>query len=205
METERVETYVVREAFNGSYEVKVDRAWGRTISGKCQVKVIRNQGTPDQLIEYHTINIDQPEQLKVSLSGGRRTTLAVVPPPQRHPDGEKVASSLARSINRLRALADPNFTGTEAPARSRVGGVGATGSALDPTFDMTGPKPATQVSFTSKVDALAGTADLTAKTSVKTNAKGDTEVRVKMTPVFETANSLPEKPVVNNPLIPGSN
>ncbi|MFL5342320.1 MAG: hypothetical protein ACJ8F7_19405, partial [Gemmataceae bacterium] len=201
---ERKETYVVREAFNGSYEVKVDRVWGRTTTGKAQVKVIRHQGTPDQFVEYHSIDVEKPEPLKVSLTGGRRTELAYVPPPSRSvdPAREKVAPSLERSINRLRALADPTFTGTEAPPKiGRVGGVGTVGAGLEPVRDGSGVR-ATNVAFTTKVDSLPGSADLTAQTEIKVKRNGDTEVRVKVTPVYETSR-LSETPVIDNPLIPG--
>ncbi|HLW68848.1 MAG TPA: hypothetical protein VKS79_26285, partial [Gemmataceae bacterium] len=196
----RSELYTVVEAFNGSYEVNVDTAWGRPLSGKAQLKIIYHQGTPDQRIEYQTIDVDKKSSVKVTMTGGRRTTLAAVPPPiaSGHPDKEKVkeSSSLNRSVAKLRALADPTYTAN--PVEVRGGGASMAGTRVDPMYDF---KPTGHVSFESKVDGTVG--DLKAKTEIVPGKNGD-EIHVKVVPVFETVDTH-SAPNIVNPLIPGGN
>jgi tetratricopeptide (TPR) repeat protein len=196
----RSEVYTVSEAFNGTYEVKVDRVWGRTITGKAQVKVIRHQGTPDQFIEYHTIALDKAESVKIPLTGGRRTALAAVAPPITRGHPEMVQANLDRAVQRLRALADPTYAGADS-GMLRSGGVGSSGCKVETVYDMSGTKPTAGMTAMMKVDGDA--TDLTAKTSVTTNKKGETEIRVRVAPVYETAHKLSETPAIDNPLIPG--
>src|SRR5262249_27399050 len=66
------ETYTVAEAFSGTYLVRVNRVWGRPLNGNATLKVTRHQGTEDQVIEYHTVSVDQSAEIKVSLANGRR-------------------------------------------------------------------------------------------------------------------------------------
>lgn len=202
-EKKYLEVYTVAEAFNGTYEAKVDRVWGRPTSGKAQIKVIRHQGTPDQRVEYHTINLDKPEVVKIPLTGGRRTELAAVPPPAvtGHPDKEKVASSSDRAVNRLRALADPSYSGESTTLRG--GGAGSSAQPMDAVYDLSGPKTTGNVTYQTKVAKMdKGNIDMTANAAIQTNRKGETEIHVTMSPVFDTAQYTDE-PTVNNPLIPG--
>jgi hypothetical protein len=202
-EKEYREVYTVSEAFNGTYEAKVDRVWGRPTSGRAMIKVIRHQGTPDQKVEYYTVNLDKPESVKIPLTGGRRSELAAVPPPAAtgHPEREKVDSSADRAVNRLRALADPTYSGETTNLRG--GGAGSAGQPLAAVYDLSGPKTTGHVSYQTKVEKLAkGSVDLTANAEIETNRKGETEIHVKMAPVFDTVRYTDE-PTVINPLIPG--
>jgi hypothetical protein len=197
----RSELYTVVEAFNGSYEVKVDTVWGRPLSGKAQVKITYHQGTPEERTEYQTINVDSKSSVKVTMSGGRRTSLAAVPPPiaPGHPDKEKVkeGSSLNKAVAKLRALADPTYTSN--PVEVRGGGASTAGTRVDPIYDF---KPTGHVSFETKVESTVGT-DLKAKTEIVPGKKGD-EIHVKVLPVFDTVD-LHNSPNIVNPLIPGGN
>src|SRR5262249_17298472 len=136
----RSEVYTVSEAFNGTYEVKVDRVWGRTETCKAQVKVIRHQRTPDQLIEYHTTNVEKADRGGGGGSpreGGRRRALAPAAPTltRGHPEKEAVASNMDRAVQRLRALADPTYAGADSGIL-RSGGIGSSGRKMEPVYDM---------------------------------------------------------------------
>jgi tetratricopeptide (TPR) repeat protein len=201
----RSELYTVVEAFNGSYEVTVDTVWGRPLSGKAQLKITYHQGTPEERTEYQTISIDKKSSVKVTLTGGRRTTLAAVPPPiaPGHPDKEKVkdGSSLNRAVAKLRALADPTYTAD--PMSLRAGGASSAGARVDPMYDFSkSAKPTGHVSFETKVNSTVGT-DLKAKTEIVPGKTGD-EIHVKVMPVFDTVD-LHSSPNIVNPLIPGGN
>src|SRR5207253_6632546 len=92
-------------------------------------------GTDEQQIEYHTVDVDHPAEIKVSLQQGRRTDLAAVPPPVApgHPEREKASDNMGKALERLRAFADPLYRNDMI---GRVGGVGAAGSKSDAVYDM---------------------------------------------------------------------
>ncbi|HEV3144167.1 MAG TPA: tetratricopeptide repeat protein, partial [Gemmataceae bacterium] len=201
----RSELYTVVAAFNGSYEVKVDTVWGRPLSGKAQLKITYHQGTPEERTEYQTVSLDKQTKVKVTMTGGRRGTLAAVPPPiaPGHPDKEKVkeGSSLNRAVAKLRALADPTYTVD--PMSIKAGGTSTAGSRIDPMYDFSKTtKPTGHVSFETSVTGMVGS-DLKAKTEIVPGKNGD-EIHVKVTPVFETVD-LHSSPNIVNPLIPGGN
>ena len=83
------ETYHAAEAFNGDYEVTVDRVWGRPLSDLAQMTVIRHQGTPQETQELVTINLKSAAPVKLKLSDGRRTETAYVPLPSAGASGER--------------------------------------------------------------------------------------------------------------------
>ena len=69
------------------------------------------------------------------------------------------------------------------------------------TAPLTGPT--TEFPTTTIGTSSERTTTLTAKTSVTTNKNGETEIRVKVAPVYETADKLSDMPAIDNPLIPG--
>src|SRR5262249_48142225 len=110
------ETYLAAQAFSGTYEVRVERVWGHTLNNKATVTVIRHQGTPDEAQQRFTVARPTSRPLTVKLDGGRRTELAYGPP-QKPVDltartAEAAEQGADRVLNQLRALADPEVTGT---------------------------------------------------------------------------------------------
>jgi len=194
------ETYTVAEAFSGSYEVTVSAFRGRPLGGRAMLKVTRHQGTPEQTVEYITVNTDKPEAIKISLSNGRRTKLAMVAPPTMsgHPDKERVLTNSSVAIARLRALADPTYAVD--PMAIRGGGVSASGNRLDAVYDMSkSVRPSADLSLQTGIESPLGH-EFTAKAQIEGK-----ELRIKLQPVFQTADKTKDEPVIVNPLLPGGN
>jgi hypothetical protein len=116
------ETYAAAEAFSGEYRITVEKIWGKPLGNKVQLRIIRHQGTKDESEELITLKMHSTisEPITVKLDGGRRTEAAYVPPPAAHLALDEAAASTKSTeeapdavFNKLRALADPEVTGTE--------------------------------------------------------------------------------------------
>jgi len=198
---ERKETYTIAEAFNGTYVVKVNRVWGRPLGGTAQVKVIKHQGMPNQQIEYHTVDVDHPADIKVVLSSGRRTDLAAVPPPV--VPGEKfhemASNNLHKSWERLRAMSDPMYRTDEIV---RSSGIGATGTK-DRVYDATrSPATTARLTYATLVEGFDHVGmSMELKSEVDPTSG---QIRIKVMPAFDALQTLKNDPAWNNPLIPGA-
>src|SRR5262249_20212564 len=75
-------TYVAAEAFSGDYAIQVERVWGKPLGNKCQLKIIRHQGTPEEAEQLVTVRLGSAtmKPITVKLEDGRRAETAYVPP-----------------------------------------------------------------------------------------------------------------------------
>jgi tetratricopeptide (TPR) repeat protein len=193
------ESYVAAKAFSGDYQITIRRIWGRPLGGKASLKIIQHQGTPRQTERWETFVFDRNQTLTVSLDDGRRTSAEYVPPPAaRRSESVAEKESPDRVLNKLRALADPEYVGTEARAG---GGFASLGTPSAPRHMPKLPDPQKQdpIFYQTKVPALANSGfELMAQVI---DAR---EGMVKLSPVFQSVNHARSQPVVNNPLIPGA-
>jgi len=119
-------SYVAAQAFTGEYVIKVRRLWGQPLGGKARLEIIQHQGTAKADHRIETISVDEPVvTLKVKLADGRRTALAVIPPPSTFTTEAKEAAQPGRILEKLRDIADPYYTpgtaGINGGSQSRPG------------------------------------------------------------------------------------
>jgi hypothetical protein len=189
-------TYVAAEAFAGENEVTLRRVWGRPLGGKVTVKIASHQGTPQQRERIETIVLDREHKMKVVLDEGRRTTLAKVAPTAAYQKPVLASANRSRVFNKLRALADPNFTDSGSGLRGGVSsqGTSAGSSGLQiPNVTAQGGQAFQQGIFS----PVNGGMDLTAQAEVTSDRR---YVTVSLAPVFQTANRV-QLPVMS--FIPG--
>jgi tetratricopeptide (TPR) repeat protein len=182
------EAYTAAEAFSGSYEVRVKKAWGRPLGDKVTVKVTRHQGAANQAQELYrlTLGSDGMAYLKVHLEDGRRTQLTTVPPPAPRKAPPAAAAGPDRVYNLLRAMAQPGYAGQ---ARSGMtGGAAAAGQMFDTPPEATGEEVVHQNKLNT-ADTLRTGAEIMGETVV---AADRSKVTVRMAPVFRTATDRPE-------------
>jgi tetratricopeptide (TPR) repeat protein len=200
------ETYTAAEAFSGEYKVFVDRIWGKPLGSKAQVKIIRNQGTPEETEQLIPLKIDSDSVLAATfkLETGRRTETAYVPPSSVHSmlDSDLTPENRDEVVSKLINLSDPEVTGME---RGFAGGVG--GGAVAPRVNAApiaeAPKALDKAHtlYQSRIRSLVKTgADVTAQAVLSADRRS---VHVNVKPVFNTLTD--SKPVkVLNPVIPGA-
>jgi hypothetical protein len=188
-------SYVAAQAFPGEYEITVHRNWGQALGNRARLEVIQHFGSPREARRLVLLNLDQKQIVKVTLAEGRRTTLAVVPPPQR---AETVEENERRSsvYEKLRQLVDPDY----ASAKVMRGGAYTPGAQLPtiPERNVRGKQPERRV-FQTGLQAQGGqSVNMAAQARLSADQN---YLRVSVTPVFQTANR--QGPAVNLPLIPG--
>jgi len=197
------ESYLAALAFGGTYEVTVRRVWGKPLGDKAQLTVIRHQGTPEQTEELVTVNLKESKPLTVTLAGGRRKETAYVPPPARQDASELSATATGGSdkvVNQLRALADPELSGTVRAMRGGNYGPGMAAPSAR-TLPTSEAGPGDRVLHQTKVDSFVrNSMDVTAQAVLAADRRS---VRVSVTPVFNTV-ALAGRPTVTNPSIPGA-
>ena len=201
-ETNR-ETYVAAKAFNGAYKVTIDRAWGRPTGGRVQLRLIRHQGTPQEQMELMQVNLDDKRPITVTLTDGRRTEAATVPPPAapQRPREEEVSRS-DRVLTQLRTLADPNITGVETGGIR--GGLGSYGISTPPQLPERSSvrSPVDPTAYQTKVLSMIGNgADLTTRANLSADRNS---IRLSLSPLFDTVKNRDSTPNVYTPLIPGA-
>jgi len=104
-------SYVAAQAFSGEYEIKVRRLWGEPLGGKARLEIIQHQGTDKKVHRIETLSLNEPvTTLKLKLENGRRTALAVIPPPSAFTTPAKEAKQPQRILEKLRDIADPYYT-----------------------------------------------------------------------------------------------
>ncbi len=108
-------SYLAAQAFSGDYEITVRRIWGQTVGSRARLEVIHHLGTPRETRELHTVRLDQKATLRISLSGGRRTEMAYVPPTTAPKSQEAKENQTPHVLEKLRGLAFPDFSGATAP------------------------------------------------------------------------------------------
>jgi len=203
-------SYIAAEAFSGKYEIIVQRVWGRPLGAKVTVEVIRHQGTPQERVELFTLTVDptkKNEPIPLMLDGGRRKTVASVPPPAKIDESvrEDKVSPPDQVLNKLRAMSDSSYevTGT------LKGSASSTGTArIQAPAARTAPSPTDplKVPAYQKVQSFIGNAmDMTSQTTMmpdNTKAFPGGEMRVRLNPVFQSSGKTSGG---SNPLIPGGN
>ena len=193
------EVYTVAEGFSGTYTITVDTIWGRPVGGRATVKVTQHQGTPQQRQEIFTVNLDQPEPIRVILHNARRTSVASVSAPVRRPPVPGEQRTQEQEIfERLRAMADPIYS-TSTTARGFQAGLNyaqtvRTEAAKQGTLSTPISKGTLQLGVRSGIGA-----DLTFQSIVDQN--GQTGLAI--SPIFQTA-ALNDRPIVSLSLIPGA-
>jgi Mg-chelatase subunit ChlD/tetratricopeptide (TPR) repeat protein len=196
------ETYVAAKAFPGDYQVTIRRIWGRPLGGKATLEIIQHQGTSRETKRRETIVFDRKHTLSFSLDDGRRTTAEYVPPPAAN-KRTKIAtepSSSDRVLNKLRAKADPEFTGGDATGmRAKLASLGVPlPTRQTRTLERSAPE---QVVYQTRVTPqIPNSADLTAQLTVVPEQGSF----LKLTPVFQTVSKAQAMPALTNPLIPGA-
>jgi tetratricopeptide (TPR) repeat protein len=185
------EQYSAAQAFDGTYTVQIDKIWGEPQGNRAQVEVIRHQGTPEERIEYFTLDLSRETELKVTMTGGRRKDLAVLPSPM---DMAKYRSSkpaqAANVMNKLRALVSG---GTQ-----MSGGVGSLSSPVmgDAARGGGGPRVG-EVTWSTRLGAERSIGlDIRSETTIRLDGKAE----VKAAPVFD---AVPKDAKVRLDLIPG--
>src|SRR5262249_42817898 len=196
------ESYVAAQAFSGEYEITVERVWGRPQGSKATLVITQHHGTPEQSEERLTVVFDRDFTTKISLTNGRRGSLASVPAtPFRRPQARPELTGSVNVREKLRALAEGNSDG-DADKGMRGGLTGVVAPPELERYADTG-KRAGRVAYQTKVPSVvANGADLSAQAIVSSDRR---ELRLSLSPVSQTVNRLQSGPVVTNPFIPGGN
>jgi len=115
-------SYLAAQAFTGEYEVKVRRLWGQPLGNKARVEIIRHLGTAREARKIQTIDLSEPVvTFKVKLDDGRRTSMAVITPVEyRRPEAKGDAAKGVSTLEKLRDLADPYYSGQSGGLRGSI-------------------------------------------------------------------------------------
>jgi len=107
-------TYTAAEAFSGDYEINVRRLWGQTFANRARLEIIQHAGTPKEKRRIEVVDLTKGKAIKVALTDGRRTELAMVSPANsvKAPETTKEATS-ANPWLKLRQMAFPDFVGAK--------------------------------------------------------------------------------------------
>jgi tetratricopeptide (TPR) repeat protein len=172
------ETYSAAQAFPGKYKVIVDRVAGRPQGDKAQVKVTTHKGTPQERVEYFTVDVKDQTEVTFTLDGGRRTDVAVLPSPVDLAKYKATKAILPQSVmNKLQALVSG---GTQ-----MSGGVGTpTKPALNEAAVGGGGPRVGEVAWSTRLGAERSVGlDIRSETIIRPDGK----VEVKAAPVFDAS------------------
>ncbi len=190
------EQYTAAQAFSGVYQVRVRRVWGKPLGNKASVKVIRNQGTPEESVELFSLDLSKKDSLTISVDKGRRVALAQLPPPavgltvNRKPDENQDV------MRKLQAMTQPGFSGFDGGFGSATNSL--TSSALNPNevVPMIGLKYQTQVypsistgmQLQASIEVANGTkgSNMTVRPIYETFSKKSTEIKLDLIPGGES-------------------
>ena len=186
--------YSASEAYSGSYTVAVDRLWGEPQGEKAQLKITRRKGTPEETVEYQTVEIGSKKQLaelKISLDSGRRKDLATLPSPSDRAKYRTNVNESGHVMNKLRAL----VSGTGSVGMT--GGISSSASGSMTTVPTGTEKRFGEVSWSTRLGSERSVGlDIRSETTIRQ----DGTAAVKATPVFD---SLPKNARARLDLIPG--
>ena len=185
-ENNRSETYTASEAFTGTYLVSVDRVWGRPLGEKATIKVIKNQGTPEQSIEVHTLDLKKQTSVAITFGSGRRAHLASVPALGVPVDSIRKPEREREVMNKLRAMTG----GTNVVMSGMKGGTSTAGAGQGFAGVDESQSPLMELSMQANVNwTMPGSLDLRQQTAISKDGK---KIQVKMSPVFQTIGSASE-------------
>uniref|UniRef100_UPI0005940DD4 hypothetical protein n=1 Tax=Zavarzinella formosa TaxID=360055 RepID=UPI0005940DD4 len=183
----RSELYIAAKGYSGTYKITADRVWGSPLGNKATVKVTRHQGTPDESVEYHTLQLGKSNELTVSLEQGRRRELAAIPSPQDMVRYDQKAESTVQIMNKIRSL----MNGTGSVGLSNTSGMtgGTTASAtrsLNSEAVAAGDKRLGNLSWSTQLmSAKTVGLDIRATTTIKE----DGTTHVSAAPVFDSMSA----------------
>ncbi len=186
----RSETYTASEAYNGSYNIMVDRVWGRPLGNKAMIKVTRHQGMPKQSVEIHTIDLSRKASVLISFEGGRRTSLANVLPSGLALDSGRKPEREQEVMNKLRAMTNGGGNG---------GFGGGVGTSTQPNRDESDSALVELAYQASVPSTVPGGLQFRQETVL---SKDGRKMQVKMAPVF--ANTPPKQTKLKLEFIPGA-
>lgn len=193
------ETYVAAQGFNGSYEVKVRRVWGRPLADKVTVRVIKHQGTSNEVNELHTLSLNAQGEatLKVVLENGRREQLDSVPVTATVKRLPITRQSPDEINNLLRSMADPMLA-ISRPGMN--GGSSARGTITETARANLPVEPGVELTHQTKVSpALSSGVDLLTRTTIS----GDrSTMKISFAPAFDAKSANPRVPLA---AVPGGN
>jgi tetratricopeptide (TPR) repeat protein len=190
-------SYVAAQAFSGEYEIIVRRNWGQTVGNKAKLKIVSHlAGTAQKLHPLVTLDLNQPQIVKVKLVDGRRTTMAVVPPT---PPPQSTAAQEERKgpsiYSKLYGLAHADFSG----AKNETRAAGWTpGARLPSAAYLPIRKQPERTLFQTGLTPMASGVDLTAQAVLSADRQS---LRLSVTPFFQSGPGSGQR--VNMPLIPG--
>jgi tetratricopeptide (TPR) repeat protein len=192
-------SYQAAQAFSGEYEINVHRNWGQTIGNKARLEIIQHFGHPTkedrQLI---TIDLSRSQTVKVNLADGRRTTMAVVPPPSTQRTQTVQEEQKGPSVySKLYGLAHADYSGAKAETRA---GSWTPGARLPSGAMLPTKKQPEQTVFQTGLTPMSSGADLTARAVLSADRQS---VRLSVTPFFGGVTGSNQR--VNLSLIPGGN
>jgi hypothetical protein len=196
------ETYVCAKGFSGPYEVTVRRIWGKPLGSRAKLVIIQHQGTPDEIREEQVIRFNRTHTVTVKLANGRRTSVAVVPPPgaYRRPETKDPGISGDNVMVKLRDLASPEFDGSSSGMSGRIGGFCGRPIARPGKVPLQRNQPEELAYQTAVSPFVPNDIGLTAQAVVSADRR---YVRLSVNPVFNTVTNLGPGVLVNIPLIPG--
>ena len=147
-----------------------------------------------------TVNLGVTNSATATLDTGRRTSAAVVPPPEsvKQPDPPAELGGVDRVFQQLRSLSEGNQ-----PTGGLSGGAGGMGVAAEPkpiVPSMADSKHGQTVHQTGVKPFVTNGADLTAQAVISADRR---YVRLSMNAMFSGVTGVQSRPVINNPLIPG--
>jgi len=191
------ESYVAAKAFSGDYQITVRRVWGRPLGGKAVLEVIQHQGTPEETHHRETLVFDRIHMTTVSLADGQRLTAEAVPATAPSTPVKQKLASRDQVLNDLRALADGDHTRINASMRETT----ASGSTqIAKPFESEARRDGA-VMYQTKMAPVAQTGvDVIAQVSMDA---GGSNMRVKLSPVFQGVQAQTAKAGMNNPILPG--
>jgi hypothetical protein len=188
-------TYLASQAFSGVYEITVRRNWGQTFGNRAKLEIIQHFGTSHESRRLETIDLEQQPTIKVALKEGRRTSLAVVPPPASKRAEVKEETPQTSVYQKLRDRAFPDYSG----ARGIRGNAWTAGGQLPSILTKTRKQPEHLVYQTGITPQTGGGVGLNAQAVMSAD---QSFMRVTVHPVFQTVVQNP-RAALNLPLIPG--
>jgi tetratricopeptide (TPR) repeat protein len=190
-------SYFAAQAFSGDYEITVRRNWGQPLANRARLEIIQHLGTPKESRRLVSLRLDQTQSLKVTLTNGRRTELATVPPPAVQRATTQQETAPVNIYTKLRGLAHPDMSG----ARAIRGGTSSPGGHL-PSMMAAAParkKQPERLAYQTAINSQSsGGVGVNAQAVMSAD---QSYIRMSLNPVFQTIGS--GRPAVNLPLIPG--
>lgn len=182
----RSEIYTAATGYSGNYKIVIDNVWGSPLGNKATVKITRHQGTSEESVEYHTMQLTKSKELTFKLEGGRRRELAILPAPQDQVRYTAKPESNVQVMNKIRSLMNGTGNVGLSNTSGMSGGIGSTTRNLTADAVTAGDKRLGDLSWSTRLmtNKTVGV-DIRATTTIK--ADGTTVVTA--APVFESSSA----------------